>query len=201
LARRYYFHEGASILGVSDKTITQDMAEVAATRAKRADFLLRQDKKAAERKIWGQYYRGELDAANRAFQDFLTQAMDPANTKKTSYNLNNPLYGSFLPDYYLAFSSKGRYTPGTLSAAVEQLLLKAMKTNDLLVNDIAIARHSTWYIVESENHDYNKTKALLYSQIFMHEPEYADAIYPDAGTALGFIRKVDMGMETSSLLK
>jgi len=124
--------------------------------------------------------------------------MDPANTAKTGYNLNNPLYGNFLPDYYIAFSSKGRYKPGAISPAVEQLLLKAMKVNDLLVNDIAIARHSTWYIVESENHDYNKTKALLYSQVFMHDPDYADAIYPDAGTALGFIRKADVGMETRS---
>ena len=184
-----YFHQGDSHLGVSDKTITQYMAEVAATRAKRTDTSMQR-----HQKTWGAFWRGDLVAANQELKKELEEQMDKETTAKGGSQLYNPLGGYHYPIYYLAFSSKGRFKPGSLTPEVEELLLRAMKINDLLVNDIALARHSTWNIIHSENHDYNKIKALLYSQIFMHEPKYAALIYPNKGASLEFQTETDQYM-------
>jgi len=190
-----YFLKGEEHLGISDKTITQYMAEANATRPKRAAEVLgisgaqwMSGSPGSDGKIPAAFWEGtDLEQANESLSKMLTELMDKENLKETTYNLHNPLHGGFLNIYYLAFSSRGRYKPGSLSPEVEKLLLEAMWMNDLLVNDISLTRQNTWYTINSENHDYvNKHKALLNSQIFMHEPEYAKRIYPDPGTKLGF---------------
>lgn len=188
-----YFHEGDVHIGVTDKTITQYMAETDATFTKRAEEALRTDlSKGGGREAWTAFWRGQVDEGNRLLREYLVQIMDVESCKKSGYNLYNPVSGYELPAFYFAFSSKGRFKPRSLSPEVEQLLLKAMKLNEILCNDIALTRHSTWYIIGSENHDYNKTKCLFFSQIFMHEPGYAGQVYPDPGTSLGFQCKEDV---------
>jgi hypothetical protein len=188
-----YFFKGPEHLGISDKTITQYMDETDATRPKRSEELLRAPcaywmSSSPGTEVPPVFWDGaDLEKANQTMYKMLVELMDADNLKQTTYNLHNPLHGAFLSTYYLAYSSKGRLKPCRLSREVEKLLLEAMWMNDLLVNDISLTRQSTWYVIGSENHDYvNKHKALLNSQIFMHEPEYAERIYPDPGNKLGF---------------
>ena len=180
-----YFHEGKTHLGVSDKTITQYMAETAATRSARADEDLQTSAGGAYRPSWVAYARGEKEKADRLFTDYLTTIMDPKGLEVDTYNLHEPKFGRFLIDFYHAFSSKGLYRPNSMSPEVEGLLLKAIRLNDELGNDICKTRETTWNVEGSENHDYNKSKWLLASQIFMNVPEYADCIYPNPGRTLG----------------
>ena len=78
--------------------------------------------------------------------------------------------------------SRGRLTP-----EAERALLDYYWKHCKVKNDIATARQSTWWVTGSENHDINfKSGNLLSSQIFMHEPDYKDRIYPDLGRMQGY---------------
>ncbi len=71
---------------------------------------------------------------------------------------------------------------GTLYPETKKALLEELWRRTSLKNDIHLAQQSTWWMTGSENHDLNaKVCNLISSQIFMHEPEYCDRIYPDSG--------------------
>ena len=88
---------------------------------------------------------------------------------------------------YYTFGSKAVRMPGRLEKETEEALLELLWERTKIKNDIVIARQSTWWMAGSENHDINaKICNLLSSQIFMHEPAYADRVYPDLGYGSGY---------------
>ena len=173
-----YFHEGDSQLGVTDKTITQYMAETAATRPARVEEAIvgEGQRRKGMPLAFSAFWRGNSAEGNRLLLEYMR---DP--TKIDRYN-----FAKGLPGFYCAFGPKGRLRPDSLAPDVREQMLKLMRIEDDMFNDIALARHSTWFTVNSENIDYGKTTAMFFSQIFMHEPAYADRVYPNPGTTLGF---------------
>lgn len=164
------------MLGVSDKTVTQYMAESAATRPKRVqDFLVPANAKS-------NLYTGVgLEEANRQVMEFIRTADDGPNG---TWSLQPNIYVNAM---YYSFSSKGRIKPGRLTPECERKLLEYYWKHCEIKNDIATARQCTWWVTGSENHDANfKMSNLISSQIFMHEPDYAKRIYPDLGRMQGY---------------
>lgn len=171
-----YFQRDKEILGVSDKTVTQYMAEAAATRPARAAESNETKGSVGDSVSLAPLYRG-VDVAE-------------TNQKIIEWTKNNKGgLGSFVfvNQAYFSFSSKGRVKPGLLSADCERALLDYYWRQFELKNDIATARQSSWWVTGSENIDINlKMPNLLSSQIFMHLPEYASRIYPDLGRMQGY---------------
>jgi hypothetical protein len=173
-----YFHEGKTHLGVTDKTITQYMEETAATRPARVEEAIAQ----AAKKWKGQsamqsaFRHGEVEEGNRVLSEIL--AGDPRKLNLTG-----------MRQLYLQYGPRGTVRPNAIDTKNKAAILEKLHPLDALQNDIAIARASTWFVSHSENLDYVKRRLMFNSQIFMHEPEYADRVYPNVGTTLGFRRE------------
>jgi len=177
-----FFQRGQEILGVSDKTITQFMAEAAATRPQRVAEALANARDVGTQPSLAPLYTGVgLEEANRKIIAWTEQANDGLNGTWGLFT------NVFINEAYFGYSSKGKIKPGRLSAECERKLLDYYWKHCELKNDIASARQSSWWVTGSENHDFNlKMSNLLSSQIFMHEPEYAARIYPDLGRMQGY---------------
>ena len=177
-----YFRKGEDTLGVSDKTITQYMTEAEATRQKRVETALPTGHWAPGQGAVAALYAGrDLEKTNEQLIQWFQKEKD----KETiSWSLHDTTVLNML---YFGFSSKGRLKPGRLTPSCEKELLEWYWEHCELKNDIATTRHSTWWVTGSENHDINfKVANLLSSQIFMHEPDYAQRVYPDLGRMQGY---------------
>lgn len=128
----------------------------------------------------------DLDRVNAELVEIL-RTDDPVVQQK--YRLNDHwglvIKQQFYHMYY-AFGAKGSVAPGRLYPETEKALLDALWDQMEYKDDIHLARLSTWWMMGSENHDLvSKVSSLISSQIFMHEPDYRDRIYPDLGTGGG----------------
>ncbi len=177
------FQRPGEALGVSDKTVTQYMAEAAATRAKRVAETLSNAGAGFFGCQWiAPLYKGEnLEAANNMIVEWTKTADEGPNATWTLWP------NSTVNWLYFGFGSKGRIAKGRITPETEKILLDYYWKHCELKNDIATARQSTWWVTGSENHDINfKMANLLSSQIFMGEPNYAKRIYPDLGRMQGY---------------
>lgn len=128
----------------------------------------------------------DLEATNATLVEVL-RSDDPVVQQK--YRLNDHwglvIKQQFYRMYY-AFGSKGTVAPGRLYPETEKAVLDALWYQMEYKDDIHLTRLSTWWMVGSENHDIvSKVSSLISSQIFMHEPDYKDRVYPDLGTGGG----------------
>jgi hypothetical protein len=172
------------VLGVTDKTITQYMAEAVATRQKRVEAALPTGTWAAGQGDLAALWAGRDIAETN--QKLIAWFQKETNADNAAGNWDLQMT-SALNWLYFGFSSKGRLKPGLLTPACEKELLALYWKHCELKNDIATARQSTWWVTGSENHDINfKVANLLSSQIFMHEPDYAKRVYPDLGRMHGY---------------
>ena len=177
-----FFQRGKEVLGVSDKTITQFMAEAAATRPQRVVEALANAGGPGEIPSLSPLYTGVgLEEVNRKIIEWTEKANDVLNGTWGLFE------NVFVNEAYFGFSSKGKIKPGRLTPECERKLLDYYWKHCEVKNDIATARQSCWWVTGSENHDINfKMANLLSSQIFMHEPDYASRIYPDLGRMQGY---------------
>lgn len=178
------FQDKGSFIGVTDKPISQRMAEAEANREFRLKYAMKSGVNrgipnviAAFNKM---YLNEDLDKANEMLvEDIKTSAI----SQDTWSLLTTPLYCRF---YYWFSNRAGKY-PGRMKPEVEKLLLESIWERTVAKNDIAWSRQSTWWMDGSENHDINaKACNLVSSRIFMNEPEYKDRIYPDYGFGGGY---------------
>lgn len=128
----------------------------------------------------------DLDETNATLVEVL-RSEDPVVQQK--YRLNDHwglvIKQQFYHMYY-AFGSKGSVAPGRLYPETEKAVLDALWHQMEYKDDIHLTRLSTWWMIGSENHDLvSKVSSLISAQIFMHEPEYKDRVYPDLGTGGG----------------
>jgi hypothetical protein len=167
-----------TLIGVTDKPLTQRMAEADANRSARVtDAFERTARKNAQPIVsaFAKMFLGEdLDTANQVLIEELAKSSD-GNAWSL---LHTPIYCRF---YYMFSSRHGKF-PGRLYPETEAQLLETLWARTAAKNDIHWARQSTWWLDGSENHDLNaKASNLVTSRIFMNEPAYRDRIYPDYG--------------------
>jgi len=187
----YFIGPGGKMVGVTDQTISQRMAEAAANRPHRIEEAYQYAAtKGAE--MWyiqflAKLYLGNnLDEVNQALLAVLTST-DPAVRKKFSHDSHWGLaVNNTLIKIYYAFSDKGTVFPGRLYPETKNALLELLWDRTKDKNDIAVARQSTWWMAGSENHDLSfKMSCYLTSQIFKNERDFNKRIYPDAGHGAG----------------
>ena len=181
-----YFKSGDEVLGISDKTVTQHMAEASASRARRVHEALSQGQWLPSRQFLADLYNGHTPKKEDLADTYA--GMLKTVTKETSglhgWNLWT---GSAMCARLFGFGSKGKIKPGMLSPEVEKATMEFWWDHCLLKNDIATPRRSVWNVSGSENHDINfKTDNLLSSQLFMNHPDFAKRIYPDLGRMAGY---------------
>lgn len=176
-----YFYNASKNLGISDKTITQYMAENLATRARRVEEDFATDNASPNSMFFADLYNGEnLSQTNKEIVEWINEM----NGVNGSWSLF--LHRS-LQTLLRCFSSKGLVKPGRITPETEKIILAKWWDLLKLKNDIATARQSTWWVTGSENHDINlKMATLLSSQIFMHEANFSKMIYPDLGRMQGY---------------
>jgi hypothetical protein len=175
------FEGGGTVIGITDKPLTQRMSEAEASRLVRIETAFRKsvtDESSALSIVVGAFARmmlnEDLETANRLLVDELKKSSD-GNAWSL---LHTPLYCRF----YYHFSNRCGKVPGRMTPETEALLLETLWDRTAAKNDIASARQSTWWLDGSENHDLNaKACNLVTSRIFMGEPGYRDRIYPDYG--------------------
>ena len=173
------FTKGETVIGVTDKTVTQRMAEAEETREFRMMEGFRlgppHPKHTSLQAFRLLYLNQDLEKANQMLlDDFETQKK--RNDKWCL--LTTPAYCRI---YYMFSNRVGKF-PGRMTPEVEKQLLEAIWERTHHKNDIHWARKSTWWMDGSHNHDLNaKVANLISSRIFMNEPDYKDRIYPDYG--------------------
>ena len=177
------FTGDGTMIGVTDKPLTQRSAEAESSRAARVTHAFERTASKSANPIvsaFAKMFLGEdLDTANQVLMEQLAKSSDG----DTWNLLHTPLYCRF---YYMFSSRKGKY-PGRLSLEAEALLLSTLWERTAAKNDIHWSRQSTWWLDGSENHDLNaKASNLVTSRIFMDEPDYKDRIYPDYGFGGGY---------------
>lgn len=180
------------VLGITDKTIEQRMREAEQNRARRVDRAfesLNEDENFNEEllqylsKLW---LGEDLQQTNRELYKIFTSEDKEVNRRYEIHNNWSLELNPMLIRMYYLFGSKSKVKPGRLNKENEAALLKLLWKRTKEVNDITLARKSTWWLIGSENHDINsKVAALLTSQIFMNEPEYKDRVYPNPGKGGG----------------
>ena len=179
---RYDNHQG-NVIGITDKTITQRIAEQKATKATRITKAFEASAKKAHQPIISAfaklYLNQDLAEANEIIRTDCKEMLDEDPWSL----LTTPIYCRI----YLLFSNRLGEFPGRLEAQTEKTLLETIWHRTKHKNDIHWARQSTWYLDGSENHDLNaKASNLVSSYIFMNEPDYKDRIYPDYGFGGGY---------------
>ena len=178
-----YDNNKGKVIGITDKTITQRIAEQKATKQTRITKAFEASAKKAHEEIISafamMYLNQDLAKANEIVRDDCVKMLDEDHWSL----LTTPIYCRI----YLLFSKRSDQFPGRLEAATEKALLAAIWHRTKHKNDIHWARQSTWYLDGSENHDLNaKASNLVSSYIFMNEPDYKDRIYPDYGFGGGY---------------
>ena len=183
-----YYQNASSghIVGVTDKLLSQRIAEARETRQARNAFafreLLSHQSKTYEVTKFHQAEAlielGErLDEANALMVKLMSDPEENENLFGT------PLYEG-CRSYNLVFDygSNGRIAKGKLYPETERLLLENLWDAWKIANDIALSRKNTWWLQGSENHDLVfKLGALFTSQIFMNHPDFKDRVYPNLG--------------------
>jgi hypothetical protein len=172
------FEGKGAFIGITDKPISQRMAEAESNRAFRMAHAIRVGASGGVSKAVQAFNKmllnEDLETANQWLAEDLTKMLD----EDTWSLLSTPLYCRF----YFCFSSRAGTFPGRLKPEVERQLLDCIWQRTYLKNDMAWSRQSTWWLDGSENHDLNSRACnLVSSRIFMNEPEYKDRIYPDYG--------------------
>ena len=192
------------VLGVTDKSVAQRQQEAAKSRRVRVDEAFEamslhtpESLQMNHRHVYWRDYLNphfaklwlgiEVEAVNADLRRVFT-ATDPDVRQMYELDGKWSLYLTpTLIQLYYTFGSKGRLMPGRLEPTTEKALLELLWKRTEIKNDIAIAGQSTWWMAGSENHDINANMAsLLSSQIFMHEPDYSDRIYPNLGYGSGY---------------
>ncbi len=190
------FEGDGQMLGVTDKPVTQRMAEARASRTVRIADAFRRQAMVTEdqfaRRVMRQtdpqklttafakmMINHDLETANRYVREVLEES-----SVLTVWSLyETPMYVRM----YNLFSSKRGLYPGRLTAETEALLLQTLWDRNEVENDIALTRQSTWWLQGSENHDLQaKASNIAASRIFMNEPEFQDRIYPNLGYGAGY---------------
>lgn len=189
---RFVNSDFALILGVTDKPLKQRLME---SRASRAERLQRMAEKVTARRggFFGRafsqlYLNQDTEAVNEEMVKALTSD-DPQVRRKYGlhdhWSLRLTRYMCHLY-YRFGSQSKDAQCRGRLSAPAERALLEELWDRQVKKNDIHWARMSTWWLTGSENHDMvAKSGNLITSQIFMHEPAFAQRVYPDLGRGPG----------------
>jgi hypothetical protein len=175
-----YFNDvkTGTVIGVTDKSVDQRMAEATVSRVKRVEAGFKQAAQITNQPVVAAFAKmmlnEDLETANQILQE---DCKKMANEDLWSL-LTTPLYCRF----YYNFSNRcGKY-PGRMTPETEALLLKTLWDRTAVKNDIHWSHQSTWWLDGSENHDLNeKACNLVTSRIFMNEPEYKDRVYPDYG--------------------
>jgi hypothetical protein len=177
------FASNAKVIGITDKTITQIMAEQKATKQLRINRAFEASTKRSHHPMVSAfamlYLNKDLPKANKMTREALTKwgATNPWGLWETQVICRT----------YLLYSNRCGKFKGRLEPETEKLLLKTLWDRTVLKNDIHWARQSTWWMDGSENHDLSaKANNLVSSRIFMNEPEYKDRIYPDYGFGGGY---------------
>lgn len=166
------------VIGVTDKTIDQRLAEQQATKDTRIRKAFEASAAKAHEPIISAfamlYLNQDVEKANEIVREDCERM---AATDKWSL-MRTPMYCRL----YLWFSSRSERMPGRLEKATEEILLETLWERTQYKNDIHWARQSTWILDGSENHDLNaKACNLVSSRIFMNEPAYRDRVYPNYG--------------------
>ncbi|MCM4157252.1 hypothetical protein DHD80_14690 [Gramella sp. AN32] len=178
-------------IGITDKPLEQRIGEAKATREQRVKQAFELAKtEGSENKLnkhFAKLWMGEdLKEVNRSLQEILTTENPQVQRQYSIHDDWSLSLKSMLIRMYFNFSSKSKVYPGRLEKETEEALLILLWEKMVNINDIHLARKSTWWLIGSENHDINsKVAALLTSQIFMNEPKYAQRIYPDKGKGGG----------------
>jgi hypothetical protein len=186
------FKNGPETLGVSDKTVTQYMAEAEASRPQRVhEFLATPNNSPAFQFIADLYTSANLEKVNQEIIAWVRKFHSENGEDGENSTTDNASWGlwtnSALHWLLFGFSSKGKIAPGRLTPECEKELLSYYWKHLNLKNDIATARQSSWWVTGSENHDINfKSANLLSSQLFKNNPDYAKKIYPDLGRMQGY---------------
>ena len=173
------FIKGETVIGVTDKPISQRMAEAEANREVRVMEGFRLGSPHGSRKSLAAfrllYLNQDLEKAN----ELLLEHIEDQRKAKDLWSLTTTQ--SYCRLYYMFSNRVGKF-PGRMTPEVEKQLLEAIWERTQHKNDIHWARQSTWWMDGSHNHDLNaKVCNLLSSRIFMNEPDYKDRIYPDYG--------------------
>lgn len=176
------FESGDHVIGVTDKPLSQRMAEAKASRQTRIAHAFRTaSTRESDNEMIGLTYafaklmaNQDVEAANRVLHDSLLRS-----SKYNTWSLyTTPAYCRF----YFWFSNRVGKHPGRMTPENEVLLLETLWERTKLKNDIHWARQSIWYLDGSENHDLNaKASSLVTSYIFMNEPAFKDRVYPNHG--------------------
>ena len=130
------FERAGEVLGVSDKTITQYMAEAAACHARRVVETLSNPGSWAAFSLTAPLYNGkDLEAANKAVIAWAKEG--DGGGKQSKWTLTANSYANWL---LFGFGSKGRIAPGRLSPEAERAVLDYYWDHCEVKNDIATAR-------------------------------------------------------------
>ena len=112
-----YFHHGDEELGVSDKSITQYMAEARATRAQRVEAGMATARWMRGQAQFGALWVGkDLERTNQELIEYIDE--NSANDYLWALS-----HGSLLQEFYFTFGSKSKIKPGRLSPECEKRLL------------------------------------------------------------------------------
>lgn len=178
-------------IGITDKNIVQRMAEAKATRSSRVNMAFEKAKTDGSEKDLNTYFAklwlGEdLDEVNQTLLEIFTTE---DRERQRAYSIHDDWSLHLKPmllRMYFNFGSTSKVLPGRLEKQTEEALLDFLWEKTKLINDIHLARKSTWWLIGSENHDINaKVAALLTSQIFKNKPEFSSRNYPDKGKGGG----------------
>jgi hypothetical protein len=187
------FQNGPETLGVSDKTVTQYMAEAEASRPQRVHEVLATQNNSPSFQFIARLYNGtDLEKVNEEIIAWARKSRGESGVEQgeqgETANASWSLWTNSMLNWMLfGFSSQGRIKPGRLTPECEEALLDYYWHHLKLKNDIATARQSSWWVTGSENHDINfKSANLLSSQIFKNRPDYAKKIYPNLGRMQGY---------------
>lgn len=182
-------------LGITDMTYAQRMAEAELTRDARvregfrriADF----KPKKPTNHLFDRYAKlwlgEEVDEINAELLAIFTADPESEYGRRYSIHRDWSLWLTpFMVRTYDQFASTSKRMPGRLYPETEKALLELLWKRTQAVNDIALTRHSTWWMIGSENHDIHvKVDCLISSQIFKNHPDFKDRIYKNEGAGGG----------------
>lgn len=187
-----FLKNDGSIVGISDKSISQMMDEELLTRNIRVKNALLRAENSTSKTTLNPFYaklylNKDVDIVNARLLEIFT-AKDEKLIRQ--YGLNQLWHlslDSILNRMYYDFGVKSKVMPGRLKPETEDALLALLWKRNAERSDISLAKQSTWWLVANESSDLiSKTSALISSQIFLAEPRYKDAAYPDSGTGGGY---------------